>query len=392
MNRDQPPPADKTAAIDAPGSTGGPSRNDPNVVGKSHDDFPGERRSKRTGLTVTHFRDINTSVRKVWLVQGMLGAGELSCLYGHPGSTKSLIAGDLAFHIAAGQEWFGRKTQQGGVIYVAAERAFVVMRRFHALKLHSGQHDIPLAVVSGSVDLRRNLDHTLAIAEFANKLAAESGTQPALIVIDTINRALAGGDENTSSDMGLLIGRLTRLQETTRAHVLTVHHMPVDGSRMRGHGSLLGACDTTALVVKDSTDAICTVTVQKANDGPEGEKFAYALKSIDLHQDSETGEITSAPIAVQGTVPPAGLAPRLTRSEATMLQVLQEAGETGLTKHEWYQRARDKGVGQRTDGTPDRRATRAEASKRLAEKGLVELKGGRCFVVPEAAGVTRYGG
>ena len=87
-------------------------------------------------LSFTLYRDIEAQPRKLWLVNDYLGVGELSCIFGAPGSCKSVLAGDLAAHVAAGRDWFGRRVQQGGVLYVAIERASLVKRRLAAFRNH----------------------------------------------------------------------------------------------------------------------------------------------------------------------------------------------------------------------------------------------------------------
>src|SRR5215471_11623196 len=85
-----------------------------------------------------------------------------------------------------------------------------------------------------------------SIIEAAKQVEAETGEEIVLIVIDTISRALNGGDENSPKDMGAIVAATSKLQAETKAHVLWVHHMPQDGAeRLRGHGALLGAMDTT---------------------------------------------------------------------------------------------------------------------------------------------------
>ena len=52
----------------------------------------------------------------------------------------------------------------------------------------------------------------------------------------------------------------SRLQVITNAHICAAHHMPQDsGDRMRGHGALLGAVDTTIQPVKVAGAARATV-------------------------------------------------------------------------------------------------------------------------------------
>ena len=61
-----------------------------------------------------------------------------------------------------------------------------------------------------------------------------------LIVIDTLARAIAGGDENKSESMGQLVVHADAIRKETGAHVLFVHHSGKDQARgARGHSSLL---------------------------------------------------------------------------------------------------------------------------------------------------------
>jgi AAA domain len=68
---------------------------------------------KKFGISYTRFAEIDPTPIKKWLVKDFLGAGEMSCAYGPPGSAKSLLAGDLAAHVAWGQDWMGRASLRG---------------------------------------------------------------------------------------------------------------------------------------------------------------------------------------------------------------------------------------------------------------------------------------
>ena len=80
------------------------------------------------------FSEIDVNITKEWLVRGFLGADETSAFYGKPGDGKSVLAQDMAMHIAAGREWHGRKVKQGAVVYVALERKKLVERRAVAFR------------------------------------------------------------------------------------------------------------------------------------------------------------------------------------------------------------------------------------------------------------------
>ena len=161
----------------------------------------------------------------------------------------------------------------------------LVKRRLAAFRTHHAVDEIPLAVASGHVDLRTSSESAEEIVEHAKRLADIGEASTTLILIDTVSRALAGGDENSPKDMGSLVGNLGLIQEATGAHVAVLHHIPADGSqRLRGHGALLGACDTTIKV--ESLAGCRTATVDKVNDGPDGERVTFDLKSVELHFDA----------------------------------------------------------------------------------------------------------
>src|SRR5262249_40770797 len=154
------------------------------------------------------------------------------------------------------------------------------------------------AVVSGSFDLRSSPADAAAIIAAAEEMRKATSLDVRLIQIDTVSRVLAGGDENGPKDMGALVNNLAKIQLDTKAHVMALHHIPIDGQqRMRGHGALLGACDTT-IGVEKAAGGIRTATVQKQNDGPEDVQLGFNIESVDLSIDSDTGDVTTAPVAI----------------------------------------------------------------------------------------------
>jgi hypothetical protein len=291
------------------------------------------------------FRELGLGDSKDWLVKGLLGHGEASAFYGKPGDGKSVLVQDMCMHVAAGWPWHDRNVRRGAVLYVALERRKLVERRAIAFRERHGAPDLPFAIAGGVYDFRdpRTAVH---IIEMARKVEEETAEPVVLICIDTLSRALCGGDENSPKDMGAIVNATGLLQQGTGAHILWVHHMPLDGGeRMRGHGALLGAMDTTVHVVK--ADSIRTATVVKANDSEEGERVAFTLDSVVIAKGVD-GEDTTAPVVVpaeaSATVSTTG-DPKLTRNQQTMFSLLQTAGAVGLSTEEWNDRARDAGLG-----------------------------------------------
>ena len=69
-------------------------------------------RAIRQDRKFTLFRELATTSSKEWLVHNFLGAGEASAMYGKPGDGKSVLAEDLALHVAASWPWHGRMTRR----------------------------------------------------------------------------------------------------------------------------------------------------------------------------------------------------------------------------------------------------------------------------------------
>jgi AAA domain-containing protein len=267
-------------------------------------------------LRLVMYGDIEPAPRKDWVIADFLGAGELSCIAAAPGAGKSALATDIAGHVAASRRWFGRHVQGGGVLYVAAERAALVERRFAAFRLYHGLSHLPLGIVSGSVDLRTS---TACATEIVN-MADELPDAVRLIVIDTVSRALAGGDENAPRDMGQFL-RNVELLQSTLAHVLLLHHIPADGAqRPRGHGSLLGACDTTFRI--DQSGAVRALSIDKSNDAAEGGRIPFTLKSVELHREENVVTVAPVILPFDGPTPSPERKRKLSDKQALALETL----------------------------------------------------------------------
>lgn len=218
-----------------------------------------------------------------FLIDGFLGRREQSIWFGEPESGKSTTKIDAACHVAAGLPWCSRKVMQGPVLYVAAERGHLVRKRVLAWRLEHEIDDFPLAVIDDAVDLRNGNIDLGRIIEAAQALGSMCGKPVVWIIFDTLSRVLAGGDENSSRDMGSLFLNVDRIHRATKAHTSLVHHVPLgNGTRMRGHGLANGAADTTVCISKQN--GAVTVAIDKANDLADDEKpvLRFRFKSVTL--------------------------------------------------------------------------------------------------------------
>jgi hypothetical protein len=269
-------------------------------------------------------RDITAQgTLKEFLIDGFLGRDEVSFWFGQPECGKSTVLIDAACHVATGWPWCGRAVMQGAVLYVAAERGQTVKRRIRAWRLEHGIDDFPLAVIDDSVDLRTGRVDVDRIIEAAKALAALSGQSVVWIIFDTLSRVLAGGDENSSRDMGLLVLSIDRIYRDTGAHCSLVHHMPLNsGDRMRGHGLANGAGDTTIHVEKQN--GIVTAAVAKGSDLPEDEKPRLCFRFRSVTVSEEPHRTASVMVQAEDQAAATAAAPK-TRKETKVMRTFRNA-------------------------------------------------------------------
>ncbi len=268
--------------------------------------------------------DLNDAGAKEWLVHNLIGCGEFSAWFGEPASGKSVLVEDLAIRVAAGRTWHGRATRRGAVLYIALERAQVVKRRAIAFRLKHGiTESLPFALMQGVFDFRQ-AQTAQQVIQAATRLRRKTGVEVVLIVIDTFNRALCGGDENSPRDVGAVNAIISLIQEATGAHVLITHHQPKDGNpQMRGHGALLAAVDTAVHVAKSGETR--SAKMVKANDAEEGQSITFRLESVQISRVD--GVETTAPVVIEteGVGAAAAKQTRLTDAAKIALDALHEA-------------------------------------------------------------------
>jgi hypothetical protein len=124
------------------------------------------------------------------LVDGLLFTPSVAVLYGAPKSGKSVLALDLALHVAACRPfWHGRAVTGGRVLYITGGGVGGLPQRVAAWLKHHGQ-----AQVDGITWL--TVAPNLLKPEQVDQLAAiVADLQPTLVVIDTLARSMLGGDD-----------------------------------------------------------------------------------------------------------------------------------------------------------------------------------------------------
>lgn len=249
---------------------------------------------------ITHQTGTQPVLNGNWLVKRVIPAEGIGVIFGRPGSGKTFSCMDIAMHIAAGMPWRGIKVTQAEVAYVSPEAGRLGVNRVIGWARHHGRgwpEGFRLSPVA--IDLCSSTDDAEAL------VADIRANQPKcrLVVIDTLNRAMAGGDENDGQDMGKFVAICDLIAKALGAFVLIVHHSGKDAARgSRGHSSLLGAVSLELEVTKEPGEP-GTIKVTKMRDGEDGAEYGFDIDSVPLGHDEDGDEVTTG-ISVEADMEP----------------------------------------------------------------------------------------
>jgi hypothetical protein len=198
-------------------------------------------------------------------VEDLLTDGAASVVYGPSNCGKSFWILDLAACVATGRPFRGElEVDRGTVVYVALEGSHGARNRIEALK-RGGllPKNSPLFLCFAPVSLL-TAGHAERLAETVRRAAALSVMPCRLVILDTLARAMAGGDENKGQDMTAAVAAIDRIREATGAHVCVVHHCGKNEALgARGHSSLRAAVDTEIEISRSDGLSVASVTKQR---------------------------------------------------------------------------------------------------------------------------------
>jgi hypothetical protein len=230
-----------------------------------------------------------------FLVKGLLETSALALMFGDPGCGKSFIALHLACSIATGTDFFGLPVKQGPVIYLAGEGHGGLMRRIKAWEKETGASLDGAPLFFAKVPARLlDAAHADAVAAAVDAVAEQDG-KPLMIVIDTVARSFAGGDENSTRDMSEFVSAVDAMKARYEGcTALLVHHSGhADKLRSRGSVALKGALDAEYRVARDGDGSVGLFNT-KMKDAAPPKSMHFDVKSVVLGIDAEGEEYGSA--------------------------------------------------------------------------------------------------
>jgi hypothetical protein len=258
---------------------------------------PTRQKATKPPLSVTWIDQIEVSLETNDFVQGLLCEGSAAVVYGESNAGKTFWTTDLSLHVAAGMTWNGRRVEQGGVIYCVLEGSRGFRNRVAAWRARN-KGPCHFGAIESSLNLLNPQGDVDELIDLIRDTAGQLSVPVRMIVIDTLSRALAGGNENAPEDMGALVRNMDRIRAETGACILFVHHSGKDQARgMRGHSLLRAAIDTEIEVVCDEATGARQACVEKQRDLQKGDIFGFTLETEVLGKNRHGEKVTTCVVS-----------------------------------------------------------------------------------------------
>jgi hypothetical protein len=257
-----------------------------------------------------------------WLIARHIPEVSVGFLYSEPGAGKTFLALDIALSIAAGRtDWHGDTIGAPGrpVIYIASEGSFGMRNRILAwLKERNTQAPDTFLMIERTINFMSAED----VTKLMRTLKQQPHGNPALIVVDTVSRALPGADENLQKDMTLFVKACDVVRDAFKCAVLGVHHAGKSGD-MRGSTVLRGAGDFVFRLTRKEGATVGQLSCEKQKDGPDGWQEPYRFATVGLDGEQTSLVASRADMSVGPSIT---MTPDLS---ATVLAAMQKAWEDG---------------------------------------------------------------
>ena len=294
-----------------------------------------------TGLFVWA-KDLDQVPPIEWLIEDVMPEDALGALIGNFGSGKTFAGLDMACSIATGKHWHGKDVRQGPVVYIYAEGLRGLRARLRAWEDYHQREVEQIAFVRRAVHFLDDTDFQY----FLDQMKEHLPEAPVAVFIDTLARAMAGGDENATKDMSILVDRADQVRQRTGAAVWLVHHLNKQ-HQYRGSSVMPGTLDVMIEVQKKENNLLRLVC-QKMKDAEEFKPILLRkelrLASIVLVSAEEEGTPAQLPEGAMALLDllnkyPEGVRPKeavvlLGLSASTLLRHLKTLTASGLAVSE----------------------------------------------------------
>lgn len=176
------------------------------------------------------------------LIEDVLYRETIAVIAGKFGTYKSFLGVAMACSLATGKPWLRWNVPAAvPVLYIAAEGATGIQGRVDAWESVHGQVSDNLFVLPIAARVNNSVD-TKELREIVQEHAVQ------VVFWDTLHRSAPGLEENSATDMGVVVETLSLLREQTGVTSVLMHHTGHGGERARGSSAIEDDADTAFVV------------------------------------------------------------------------------------------------------------------------------------------------
>jgi len=219
---------------------------------------------------------------KPMLFDGLIGEGDNGMIFGLPKSGKTFVVTDLLMAAVCGGTFAGlfEAVRPLKVAYCTNEGLGSLHERLRAAQ---DFNEIPFTDIQERLFLFEDVPQLYtnegaeSIRQFAEDLDGEGLD---LLVIDTLNKATLGADENSNSDAALVSQSLRYARKRLGCATLLVHHAGKMGDRVRGASAYDGDLDWQLKIERQGQTLNRRMGLVFAKDLDEFEDRAFTLARV----------------------------------------------------------------------------------------------------------------
>lgn len=321
--------------------------------------------------------DLMASPDVEWMIKGVMPSRGVGVVFGSSTVGKSFLMVALAAAIAEGREWFGSRVKQAPVVYACLEGQHGFKRRVQAWEAyHTRRYPNGVVFSPDPIDLRNEQDATALIG-----LAKAEAGPGAVVIIDTLNRAAPGMEENGSKDYGLILASAGRIEQSVEGFVCFVGHPGKDASKgLRGHYSMFAGLDMVLEVEEVNRAKLSFAWIaRKVKDGQDGFKRHFRREVVELFEDADGDLVSSCVIVPDPEMDGEAKTANISRTNLERFEGFRQAAMTygtldhagqfiGMDKDSWREHffAHSK-----APNNPAKRSAHNTAIKELKKVGLI---------------------
>lgn len=260
--------------------------------------FRAEKATGRPSIAEGVIDDLDAIEPPTMLMRSLIPELGVGFLGGRSGAYKSFLAVAWACCIGTGQPWLGREEftvrRKLKTLYVAAEGASGAAARMKAWEAHTGISRKGRVLLYPRPIQLNDEDR----ADELSRYVVEHGIE--FLVIDTFRRSTSNGDDNSTTEMGVVFDAVARIRDDHACGALFIDHTGHAGERLRG-ASVKGDDADYVLIASyegqvRGPNVPRSLTVQKLKDLESGTTWPVGLAHVPGHfpvatiRDSEMDE------------------------------------------------------------------------------------------------------